>query len=181
MFKKSTAAQRLTKLALAASVAVLGAASAPSFAASTTAQATANVLTPIAINKTADLVFGKFIASGAGSVTISTSGARTSTGVTEVAGITPAAATFDITGQASTTYSISTAGTSANLTSGSDTMALALVSDLTGGGATSGTVASGTLSGGGAQTVYVGGVLTVGAAQPAGSYSGTISMAVDYN
>lgn len=181
MFKKSTAAQRLAKLALGASVALLGAASAPSFAATTaTASATATVVTPIAIAKATDLVFGKFIAGPGGSVTVSTSGARTSTGVTEVSGVTPVAATFNVTGDGTSTYAIDTTGTSANLTSGANNMAFAIVSDLTGGNTTSGTVSTGALTAG-AQTIYVGGVLTVGAAQAPGAYSGTISVAVNYN
>jgi hypothetical protein len=41
--------------------------------------------------------------------------------------------------------------------------------------------ATGTLSGGGAQTINVGGTLTVGSAQVVGSYTGTFSVSVEYN
>jgi spore coat protein U-like protein len=183
MFKKSIAAQRPFKLALIASIALLGAASAPSFAAnSTTATASATVLTPINVSKSTDLNFGKFVASAAGTVTVSTSGARTFSGVTLMTGVTPTAASFSITGEPSATYTIdTTTGTSTTLTSGANTMPLALYSDLTGGNATSGTVSSGTLSAGGAQTLYVGGQLTVGAGQAPGAYTGTVAVAVNYN
>jgi spore coat protein U-like protein len=182
MFKKSIAAQRPFKLALIASIAMLGAASAPSFAAnSTTASASATVLTPINVSKSTDLNFGKFIATAVGSVTVSTSGARTFSGVTLATGITPTAASFSITGEPNATYTIDTTGTSTSLTNGANTMPLAIYTDLTGGNATSGTVASGTLSAGGAQTLYVGGQLTVGATQVAGAYTGTIAVAVNYN
>jgi spore coat protein U-like protein len=149
-------------------------------AANATATSTGTVVTPIAIAKTADLAFGKFAAPAAGSVTISTSGARTiGGGVLPVSGGATTAARFDVTGDTGATYSIALSGTTV-LTSGSDTMAFATVSDLTAGNATSGNVSSGTLAGG-AQSIYVGGVLTVGASQPAGSYSGTVIATVEYN
>jgi hypothetical protein len=82
------------------------------------------------------------------------------------------------------TYSITLAGTSTDLASiavGADMMAFTPVSDLTGANAVAGTVATGTLTAG-AQSVYVGGVLTVGAAQvPHADYTGTIAIAVEYN
>jgi hypothetical protein len=180
MFKKSIAEQRPFKLALIASIALLGAASAPGFAATATATATANIVTPINVSKSTDLSFGKFIVTTGGNVTINTAGARTSAGVTELTGST-SAATFAVTGEPSATYTINTTGTSANLTSGANTMALTIASDLTGAGITSGTASTGTLSAGGAQTIYIGGVLTVAAAQPAGAYTGSIALAVDYN
>lgn len=181
MLKKSIAAQRPFKLALLASIVILGATSAPSYAVSTTAQASATVLTPIQITKVTDLAFGKFIPTALGSVTVSTSGARTFTGVTLATGITPTAATFTVSGEPNATYSINTTGTSATLTSGANTMALTIASDITGANTTTGTVSTGTLSAGGAQTVYVGGKLDVNAAQPSGAYTGTIAVAVDYN
>jgi hypothetical protein len=182
MFEKSSTTVRPFKLALLASLALVAAgATAPTYAATTTASATANVIVPIAIAKAADLSFGKF-ASGAsaGSVTIKTDGTRTVSNVT-AAGGTLSAASFNITGEPNATYTIDTTATSANLTSGANNLGLALVTDLTGGGAASGTVATGTLSGAGAQTLFVGGTLTVGANQPNGAYTGSVSVAVAYN
>jgi hypothetical protein len=182
MFEKSIVAVRPFKLALIASLALVAAgATAPIHAATTTASASATVIVPIAIAKATDLSFGKF-ASGAsaGSVTIKTDGTRTVSNVT-AAGGTLSAASFNITGEPNATYTIDTTATSTNLTSGVNNLGLALVSDFSAGGASSGTQATGTLSGTGAQTLYVGGTLTVGANQPNGSYSGSVSVAVAYN
>jgi spore coat protein U-like protein len=59
-------------------------------------------------------------------------------------------------------------------------MAFTAISDTSASAITTGTVATGTLTGG-AQTIYVGGALTVGANQVAGTYAGNINVAVDYN
>jgi hypothetical protein len=175
-------ALRHFKLALLAAFALglIGAGSGALAATTATASASATVIAPIAVSSTANLSFGKFAPGAGGSVTINTAGSRTVSGVIASGG-TPTAATFDITGEPSATYAIDTSATTANLNSGANTMALALISDFTGGGATSGTQATGTLDGTGKQTLHVGGVLTVSASQPNGSYSGTISVAVAYN
>lgn len=150
-------------------------------AATTNASATTTIVAPMTITKNTDLVFGKFATTGAGTLTVSTSGVRTFSGaVTVLSGITPAAARFDVTGDSTSTYSISFTGISANLTSGGNTMAFVTSSDLNAGNITSGNVTSGTLSAG-TGSIYVGGVLTVGAAQAAGTYTGTIVAVVDYN
>jgi hypothetical protein len=183
MFTKSKAAT--FKLALLASIVAAAAGMiAPSHAATATASATATVVVPITITKAADLAFGKF-ASGAtiGTVVVDTAGGVNRTGGVSSGGGTVTAGAFNVTGDKGAAYTIdSTTGTSVNLTSGSDTMGLALITDVgTGAGATSGTVTSGVLDAGtGAQTVRVGGTLNVGINQPAGNYTGTISMAVVY-
>jgi hypothetical protein len=182
MFTKSNAAY--FKLALLASIvaAAVGLV-APSQAATATATATATVVTPITIAKTADLAFGKF-ASGAttGTVVIDTAGGVTRTGGVSSGGGTVTAAAFTVTGDKSAGYTIDTSATTATLTSGPDSMALALITDVsTGAGATSGTVGTGVLDAStGTQVVRVGGTLTVGINQPAGSYAGTVSVAVLY-
>jgi spore coat protein U-like protein len=182
MFAKSKAAT--FKLALLASIVAAAAGMiAPSHAATATATATATVVTPITIAKASDLAFGKF-ASGAtiGTVVVDTAGGVNRTGGVSSGGGTVTAAAFTVTGDKGAAYSIDTSATTANLTSGTDTMALALITDVsTGAGATSGTVASGLLDGTtGIQTVRVGGSLAVGINQPAGSYTGTVSVAVLY-
>ncbi|UVW28164.1 DUF4402 domain-containing protein [Massilia sp. H6] len=161
-------------LAIAATVAA-GSAN----AASTQAATSSTVVTPINIVKAADLSFGSFAPSGsAGTVTVSPNNARGVTGgVTAMAGGSTAAQ-FTVTGQASSTYSISVVGTT--LTSDANTMAFTPITDLTASAITSGTVTSGTLTAG-TQTIYVGGILSVGANQVAGSYSGTVTATVDYN
>ncbi len=138
------------------------------------------MVTPIAIVAAADLVFGSFAPGAGGTVTVSNSGARTTSGAILMTGAASSAARFNITGEPSTTYSITHSG-SATLTSGANSMALAKTSDLTGANVTSGNVATGTLDGGGAQSLFVGGALTVGAAQAPGVYTGTVVATVEYN
>jgi spore coat protein U-like protein len=182
MFAKSKLLARPFNLALIAALSLAAAGTTlEANAANATASATASVITPIAVTSVGTLAFGKFVpGASAGSVTVSTSGARTATVVTPSGG-TPGAASFPITGEPSTTYAIDTSATTANLTSGANTMALALVTDFSGGGAISGTQATGTLDNTGKQTLYVGGILTVGANQANGAYTGTVSVAVAYN
>lgn len=178
--------RRAFKAALASTVVLAGTGfGVNSYAASTTASATATVLTPIAISKATDLVFGSFAAGAGGTVSVSTSGARSYSGtVLSAVTATPSAARFNVTGTGSSTYSISFTGTSTTLASTgtpAHTMAFAPASDLTAGNVTTGNVSSGTLNTG-AQSIYVGGVLTVGAAQePHNDYTGSIAVAVEYN
>lgn len=167
------------KLAVAA-VALYGAGSAMA-ATSATATSTSVVVTPISVSKSADMSFGS-IAGGAtaGTVTLTPGGTRTVAGGAVAAGGTPAAAKFDVTGSGTLTYAIDYTGTATSLTSGGDTMAFAAISDTSASAKTSGTVATGALTAG-AQSIYVGGVLTVGINQNAGTYTGNIAVAVNYN
>lgn len=147
-----------------------------------TASATGTVITPIAIAKATDLNFGKFARGTGGSITISTSGAATSTGIVRSTVVTPTAAKFDVTGDNNATYAITYTGTSTTLSDGAtNTMAMSIHSDLTAGNATTGTASAGTLSASGAQSIYVGGALTVGATQVAGTYTGSVKVQVEYN
>lgn len=165
---------------LAVMALALGAAGS-ALAATATATSTSVVVTPIAIAKSVDLSFGT-IAGGAttGTVTLTPGGTRSFTGGAVAAGGSPAAAKFDVTGSGTLTYSIDMTGTSTSLTSGSDTMSFTAISDTSASAKTSGTVASGALTAG-AQSIYVGGVLSVGVNQNAGNYTGNISVAVNYN
>lgn len=155
-----------------------------SFAVGASTDASATVITPIAITKTADLVFGSFARGAGGTVTVSTSGARTASGtILSTIGSTSSAAKFDVTGDGASTYSITWSG-DAELTTGGggagETMALARISDLAAGNATSGEVTSGVLTAG-EQSIYLGGTLTVDAAQVAGTYIGNVTATVEYN
>ena len=173
---------RLTgKLALLAVAAAVGAClCAPAQAAQDTANATGTVVTPIAIVAANNLVFGSFAPGAGGTVTVSTSGVRTASGPILMTGAATTAARFNITGEAASTYSITHSG-SATLASGANTMALSKFSDLSAANATAGNPLTGTLDGAGAQSLYVGGTLTVGAAQAPGVYTGTVIATVEYN
>lgn len=180
MSMHSRFSQKSIKLALMSALALAGATVAGnSVAAAATASATSQVVAPIAITKGADLAFGKFAAGTGGSVTVSTSGARTASGAVLMTS-TPSAARFDVTGEGSNTYSISFTGTSTTLISGANNMAFATTSDLTGANTVAGNVSTGTLTAG-AQSLYVGGTLSVGATQAAGTYSGSVVATVEYN
>jgi spore coat protein U-like protein len=163
----------------AIALAIGGAGSA--MAATTTASSTGVVVTPIQITKAADLAFGSF-AGGAsiGTVVVTPGGVRSVSGGVVAAGGTSTAAKFDVTGQAGMTYAISMTGTSANLTSGSDTIPFTAISDVAASAITTGIATTGTLTGG-AQSIYVGGSLAVAINQAAGTYTGTVSVGVDYN
>ncbi|WP_170840112.1 DUF4402 domain-containing protein [Halomonas daqiaonensis] len=175
---------RLTVLASVVALGAFGASN--SFAATTDTTATGTVIAPIAITNPVNLDFGRFVPGTAvGTVKVDTDGSRTATGdaILPTVGPTPTAAQFLVTGGADATYTISWTGAVLTNTSGAgaETMALAKISDLTGTGGASADVLTGTLSAAGDQTIYLGGTLSVGAAQVAGNYSGVVSATVEYN
>ena len=138
---------------------------------SATASASATVAAPLTISKQADLSFGVIAPTGsAGTVTISTAGARTSSGVDLLSGGTTSAASFDIAGEGNSSYSI-TIPTSATLTGPGDDMTATLSDDAPGSPALSA----------GAATVNIGAELAVGASQVAGAYTGSFTVTVAYN
>ena len=143
------------------------------------ATASATVVTPIAISRTAHMNFGNLSVQTAtgGTVVLATDGSRTRTsGVTlpATAG-TVSAAAFNVTGNASYTYAITLPSTvTLTRASGSETMSA--------GSFTSTPSATGTLDGSGTQSIAVGATLTVAAAQVAGAYvSGNFDVTVNYN
>jgi hypothetical protein len=151
-------------------------------AATGTATASATVMEPIAVNKAADLSFGRFGIGAGGTITISTSGVRTTSGVVpspDAGAMT--AAKFVVTGTSDATYSITYGGTdSLSRASGSETMMLTKFSDLTAANSTAGNATIGTLTVG-TQSIYVGGTLAVAANQAPGNYTGLVSVNVEYN
>ncbi|AKO51342.1 hypothetical protein ABA45_01965 [Marinobacter psychrophilus] len=177
---------RTFRFAALASVVAVGAFGASnSFAAkAASSNSSATVIVPIEITKSADLVFGKFAPGAGGTVTVATDGARTTTGpILSISGSTPTAAKFDVTGDDNSTYGITWSGDS-QLTgddAGTSTMALSNISDLTAAGATTDEVGTGTLSGSGAQSIYLGGKLTVASDQPDANYTGDVTATVEYN
>ena len=145
--------------------------------ASASATASANIIQPIEIVKTADLAFGN-IASGTaeGTVTIAVDGSRSATGgVTLIeAGNVSNAGAFDINGLADATFTIEVpASIVIETEGGADQMTVNnFVSSL---GADS------VLDANGEATLEVGATLTVAAQQAAGLYSGSFDVIVAYN
>ncbi len=139
---------------------------------SDTANVAITLLAPISISSSGDMDFGTMITTGtAGTVTVTPAGARSSVNVDLLGGF-PAAASFDVTGDGNANYSI-TLPSSATLSSGGNTMTVDTFTDDAG--------ASPKLLPGGSETFNVGATLSVGAAQAAGTYSGTFSVTVNYN
>lgn len=151
-------------------------------AASATASANAAVIAPIAVNKTSDLSFGRFSSGAGGTITVSTSGERSASGVIPSAdGGAMTAAEFVVSGDKNASYSIAHGGTAALLHSaGADTMMLTKFSDLSGANASAGNVLSGKLISG-TQTIHVGGTLAVAANQAPGDYAGVVTVTVEYH
>jgi len=148
--------------------------SSDSYAASTSSNATATVVAPIAISNTQDLAFGSFSTSATGqTVTISAAGARSSVGAVVVPASTATAASFNVTGSGTLTYAITLpANGTVTITNGTDTFA---VDNFT--SAPSGT---GALTAG-AQTLTVGATVTTAGTLSTGNYTGTFNVTVLYN
>jgi hypothetical protein len=143
--------------------------------------ASATIVSPIAITNTRALEFGNIAAAAAaGSVTLSPDAVTTRTfvGVTlpAVTG-TVSSAQFNVTGTPAYTYSIAIAPASVNITNGAFTMAVGSFTS-TPDYPVSG---SGTLSALGAETIYVGATLTVGANQAPGTYTNATAFTVTVN
>jgi hypothetical protein len=140
---------------------------------SATANASAVIITPIAITKTTDMSFGNLaVGASGGSIILSTASGRTATGdVSYQAAPAATAAAFDVTGSAGLSYAI-TLPTTATITSGANSMTInTFVSNPT---SPSTLVA-------GSNTLLVGATLVVGASQPTGTYTGTFDVTVGYN
>ena len=131
----------------------------------------------IAISNTQALAFGKFVAGSGGSVTVNASGARSASGgVLLLASGGGTVAQFNITGDPNATYAVTLPAddvVTITIAGGGSSMAV--------NSFVSSPASTGTLGGGGAQTLKVGATLTVGASQAVGNYSGTFSVIVVYN
>jgi len=146
-----------------------------SISSTSTFLGTSTTHSPIVITKNADWEFGVlFTGSTAGTATVGTNGALSSTGgVTPMSTslVTPAAAAFKITGDVSSVYSV-VFPTSMTLTrvGGTQTMTL------------DGFVKTGTgVLATGSESIKIGATLHLGALQPAGRYTGTNYVTVVYN
>lgn len=144
-------------------------------AATTSADASATIVTPLAIVKVTDLLFGKLTAGGAGgTITMTPAGVRTAGGGVTLftQGNISNAASFTVNGEGTLTYAITLPPSDVTLISGSDSMTVNTFSSDPSG---TGTLAAGT------QTLSVGATLNVAANQPAGNYTGNFNVIVDYN
>lgn len=165
----------LNSIAIAA--VIFGCSSSAFAQASATSSASANVITPISIVKTADMNFGNAAvsASTAGTVVLAPAGTRTATGgvTLPVTAGTVSAAAFTVSGAASYTYSITIPGSSVNLTYSGHTLVASAF--------TSSPSATGTLSASGTQTLTVGATLAVTAGAIAGTYTNATAVPVTVN
>jgi hypothetical protein len=142
--------------------------------ASDEASATAVIITPISIVKSADLSFGNIIASAtAGTVTVDFSNGRTQSGGATFPSVdgTISSAEFVATGFTGALYTITLPVDGAIKLSGTGTDM-----DLTGFAHN----ANETLDGG-TETFQVGATLNVNADQAAGTYTGAFDVIVNYN
>jgi Mat/Ecp fimbriae major subunit len=149
-------------------VASLGMGATTAHAATASATAKAKILRQVTVTNTTDLQFGTIVSSPtASTVTVSTAGARTC-GTSLVCSGTSTAAAFGVTGTSGQVVTVSVPST-VTLTSGTNSMS----STLNASAATLTLAAN-------AGSFSVGGVLSVGANQADGDYSGTFTATVDY-
>ena len=169
--------KNIAKVFVAATL-ILGGSATSSFAQATaTASASAQIITPITIALVTNMNFGNIAVSPGtgGTVVLAPASTRTSTGGVTLPATTGTvtAANFTVSGAAAYTYAI-TLPSSANLSDGAThTMAMSSF--------TSSPSATGTLSGGGTQTVTVGATLTVSAAQTPNAYTNSTAVPVTVN
>jgi len=142
-------------------------------AATSSATASATVLTPIAISTTTNMSFGDLYADNVaiGTVVLAVDGSRTVTGSVALGPTAGAAAVFAVTGTASATYSVTVPAGDVTITSGANTMIVNTFVHNSGGA----------LDGTGNDSFNAGATLNVGISQPAGAYSGSFNMVANYN
>ncbi|HKL36092.1 MAG TPA: DUF4402 domain-containing protein [Salegentibacter sp.] len=140
------------------------------FAQSATANAAADIVSPLQIEATQALNFGKVSNNAAGSVVITADGLVS--GLPQIGTTTPVPATFNVTAADGFTYSVTLPGTVVLTNSNSDEITVNNFVD------NAGATPEGT---GSAQTIGVGATLNVAATQKTGNYTGTFDVSVDYN
>jgi hypothetical protein len=128
----------------------------------------------IGVSSTQPLSFGKFVA-GDGSITVGANGTRLATGEVVVLESGPgSAAQLLVTGDANLSYSVTLpVDGSVSITNGASSMPV--------NGFVSSPGSAGTLSPGGTQLLNVGARLDVGRGQPAGDYTGSFIVIVEYD
>ena len=160
---------------LAAVVATLSTLSVSAIAATATGQASATVLTPITISPVTALNFGTLAGNASGgTVTVTALNARSQVGSVVFATGGFSAASFKVDGTGGATFAVTYPTVPLSVTNGTVSMPFTVT------GQTNGTL-SGTAPSVGTLTFPVGGTLTVGANQAAGTYTGSYTMTVEYN
>ena len=135
---------------------------------SATANAAADIVSPISITPEQDLNFGKVSNNTAGTVVVATNGSAT--GLSQIGTTAPTAATFDVTAAQGFRYVVTLPET-VELKSGNNTIGVGTFTH------NAGTEPTGT---GTIQTISVGATLTVAASQATGNYTGTFNVGVAY-
>jgi hypothetical protein len=150
------------------------------FAQSTTANASATIITPLSIAFVADMNFGSAsVTAVPGTIQMSAAAApvRTPSGGVALSAIAPAAAaaTFTVTGAPTATYTISVAPAILTISNGGNNMTVDTW--------TFNPTSPATIPGGGSQTLYVGATLHVGGSQATGLYTSAapFTVTVGYN
>lgn len=134
----------------------------------------------MAVNTSADLDFGTLVlpATGSGTVTIATSGARSVTGnVTALPASSVSRARFMVTGEGQQLINVSVPDT-ITLRSGGDTLTVTTIDNLAGGSAFQ--VLGGSLGGSASLGIDVGGSITLDQGTPAGTYAGSFTVTASY-
>ena len=169
----------MTKCALVALIS--SAAAVPALAASDTGTATVTILRPLTVTKNTDLKFGTVVepAAGSATVTIDTTGTRTTTLV--VGGAAVGVSDFTVAGEDGQAVTVSVPATfPINNTSGPGSLTVTTTGNTTNVG--SHNLAGGTgLGSGGTLDVKVGGQITVLNTTNSGLYSGTFTVSASYN
>ncbi|UZH55160.1 DUF4402 domain-containing protein [Salinimicrobium tongyeongense] len=138
--------------------------------ATATANAAAEIVSPIEINAQQNLDFGKVANNTAGTVVVASDGTFSESTLTQIGTTTPSAASFNVTAAEGFSYKITLPG-DVNLSSGENNIVVNNFAH------NAGTDQVGT---GGIQTVGVGATLNVEEGQPTGEYSGTFDVTVTY-
>lgn len=147
----------------------------PTTAATTSATVTANIIITMSLTTQSNLAFGD-ISSGStsGSVVLSTEGTRTSTGGTTINSGSPGnQAEFNAAGEPGAVFSVSTPASVQLIDASNNVMIVDnFISD---------PANNGQLDAAGNKVVLVGATLHVGSQQAFGSYTGLMTLNVDYN
>jgi hypothetical protein len=133
-------------------------------------------VTALSVSNTQGIAFGAFAAGAGGSVVIAPAGSRSATGsVVPISSNTGAAAQFTVSGDPEFTYSITLPA------DGTVTLSDGAGHSMNVNSFTSSPLMTGQLSSAGSQQLAVGATLNVGGNQPAGGYSGSFAVTVDYD